>query len=120
MLYPGASGTVQAALQSKVTMAASDAMSEWNPARDKMRDSNGRMPFGEVRNVPGALGASEFAKYFLVGRPVLAHRKNLVGRGIGNATIHKLKKRGFAQPRVFESAERQTGKRWSTRRLVLR
>jgi hypothetical protein len=48
--YPGASGTVQAALQIRVATAASSARREWNAARDKMSDSNGRMAFGEVRN----------------------------------------------------------------------
>ena len=61
-------------------MAASGAKREWNAARDKMSDSNGRMAFGEVRNAmrTGQLGSCELAKNFLVGSPMLAHRKNLI------------------------------------------
>jgi hypothetical protein len=54
--YPGASGTVQAALQIRVAMAASGARREWNAARDKMSDSNGQMAFGEVRNAIRTIG----------------------------------------------------------------
>ena len=38
------------ALQMMLATAANSARREWNPARDKMSDSNGRMAFGEVRN----------------------------------------------------------------------
>jgi hypothetical protein len=41
---------VQAALEIRMEIAASGARREWNAARDKMSDSNGRRLFGEVRN----------------------------------------------------------------------
>ena len=59
-------------------------------------------------------------KNFLVGSPVLAHRKNLIGGRIGNAALFQLKKRGFAQPRIFQLAERKARKRRRARRLMLR
>ena len=103
MRYPGARGTVQAALQIRMAMAANGAMREWNPAWDKMRDSNGRMPFGEVRNAMRAklLGPGEPAKNFRVSSPVPAHRENLIRRRIGNAAALKLEKGGIAQARIF-------------------
>jgi hypothetical protein len=47
---------VQAALEIRMVMAASGAKREWNAARDKMSDSNGRMAFGEVRNAIRTIG----------------------------------------------------------------